>query len=168
MRTLLIVACLTACGGPKAEPVNPNEPETAVAWKDMNLDQRAGYMKDVVLPATRKIFAKFDPKFATMDCVTCHGDGVENGDFAMPDAKIKPLPSTPEAFMAWVSKDPEAGRYAKFMSEEVEPLMGKLLDKTVFDPATGKGELSCAACHTLVDAAGKRIEAPKNAEDHAH
>lgn len=46
------------------------------------------------------------------------------------------------------------------MGTKVEPLMGELLQKTVFDPKTGTGELSCTACHTLIDADGKLVTPP--------
>jgi hypothetical protein len=134
----------------------------------MNLEQRQTYMKEVVLPKARDIFIAFDAKkYEKMDCVTCHGDGVADGSFDMPNPKIKPLPNSEEAFMAWVAKEPEAGRYAQFMSEKVEPLMGELLQKVVFDPKTKTGELSCMSCHQLIDPSGK-IVAPPEGHDHDH
>lgn len=124
----------------------------------MNLDQRATYMKEVVMPKTKDLFVAFDPKYETMDCTTCHGDGAADGSFEMPNAKIKPLPNTPDAFMAWVAKEPEAGRYAEFMATKLEPLMGELLQMTVYNPQTKTGELNCGTCHTLVDESGKIVE----------
>ena len=35
------------------------------------------------------------------------------------------------------------------MAQKLEPAMGQLLGRTVFDPRTGKGELSCQTCHVL-------------------
>jgi hypothetical protein len=132
----------------------------------MDANQRQAYMKDVVMPRTKELFVAFDAKYQTMDCKTCHGDGAEDGSFEMPNLKIKPLPNTEEAFMAWVSKDPEAARYAEFMATKLEPLMGELLQIPVFDPKTGKGELSCQSCHTLVDASGKIVPPPSHEHDH--
>lgn len=148
-----------ACGSPTkaAEPATPPRP---LVWKDMNADQREAYMKEVVLPKSKALFVAFDAKYQTMDCKTCHGEGAEDGSFEMPSAQIKPLPSTPEAFMAWVGKDAEAARYTEFMATKLEPLMGELLQVTVFDPKTGTGELSCHTCHTLVDADGKTVAPP--------
>ena len=135
----------------------------------MNADQRMQYMKEVVLPETKKIFVAFDAKkFGTMDCKTCHGDGADNGSFEMPNPKIRPLPNSEEAFMAWVGKEPEIGKWAQFMGGEVEPLMAKLLDETPFDPKTNTGEFGCTACHTLVDAEGKPVEMPKHHEHEGH
>lgn len=121
----------------------------------MDAKQREVYMKDVVMPRTKALFAAFAPKYQTMDCKTCHGPGAEDGSFEMPSAGIKPLPNTEEAFMAWVGKDAEAARYTEFMATKLEPLMGELLQISVFDPKTGKGELSCGNCHQLVDASGQ-------------
>lgn len=145
-----------ACGSP-AKPAEPPQPRV---WKDMNAEQRQTYMKDVVMPKAKEIFAAFDPKYQTMDCKTCHGDGADDGSFEMPNPKIKPLPNTPEVFMAWIGKDADAARYTEFMVSKVEPLMGNLLQMTVFDPKTKTGELSCETCHTLVDAEGKAVVPP--------
>ena len=163
----LLVSSLAACGGGGA--AKPTEPPKATKWRDMNADQRIAYMKEVVLPESKKIFVAFDAKkFENMDCNTCHGDGAENGSFEMPDAKIHPLPNSEEAFMAWAQKEPEVGKWAQFMSGEVEPLMARLLDETVFDPKTKTGEFGCTACHTLVDAEGKPVPLPPKDHDHDH
>jgi hypothetical protein len=156
----LAMAVLAACGSPSAPPqtpAQPVQPAKPVTWKDMDATQRETFMKEVVMPKTKELFVAFDPKYQSMDCKTCHGDGATDGTFEMPNPKIKPLPNTPEAFMAWVSKDAEAGRYAQFMSEKLEPLMGELLQISVFDPQTKTGELSCSTCHQLVDASGKIV-----------
>jgi hypothetical protein len=120
-----------------------------VAYKDMDKKQRGAYMKKVVLPKARELFSAFDPKLPQVSCKTCHGDGVADHTFKMPNPKIKPLPGTEEAFMAWVSKDKDAARWAKFMGEQLTPEMAKLVGKQPFDPKTKTGEFSCGACHTL-------------------
>jgi hypothetical protein len=120
-----------------------------VAYKDMDKKQRGAYMKKVVLPRARELFSAFDPKLPEVGCKTCHGDGVADHTFKMPNPKIKPLPNTEEAFMAWVSKDKDAARWAKFMGEQLTPEMAKLVGKQPFDPKTKTGEFSCGACHTL-------------------
>ncbi len=167
-RLSIVLAVLTACGG-SAKPAPPESAKPLV-WKDMNLEQREKYMKDVVLPKTKELFVAFDAKYQSMDCATCHGDGAKDGSFEMPNPKIKPLPNTEEAFMAWAAKDADAGRYAQFMATKLQPLMGELLQETVFDPQTKTGELSCTACHQLVDAEGK-VVAPEHgghSEHHEH
>lgn len=148
MNKLAVVIVLAACGSSSKPPATPAPAPTA--WKDMNLDQRTEFMKTEVLPKSKAIFVAFDEaKYKDMDCATCHGDGAADGSFEMPNPKIKALPATEEAFVAWVSKDAEAARYTKMMSEELVPLMANLLGEKPFDPATHTGEFSCPACHKM-------------------
>jgi hypothetical protein len=161
----LALAALAACGS--SSPA-PQPPATPAAWKDMDATQRETFMKEVVMPKTKELFVAFDPKYQSMDCKTCHGDGATDGTFEMPNPKIKPLPNTPELFMAWVSKDAEAGRYAQFMATKLEPLMGELLQVKVFDPQTKTGEFSCENCHTLVDASGQVVPPRHHEHEHEH
>ena len=142
-----------ACGSSSKSSMPPK----GMVWKDMNADQRHAYMEKVVMPKAKEVFAAFDPKYASMDCKTCHGPGAEDGSFEMPNPKIRPLPNTPEAFMALMGKDADVQRFTPFMAAKVEPMMGELLHMTVFDPQTKTGELSCENCHTLVDEAGKVV-----------
>lgn len=165
MKSLTISIFVLAACGSSSKPAP--EPAKAVTWKDMDATQREQYMKDVVLPKTKELFVAFDAKYQSMDCKTCHGDGATDGSFEMPNAKIKPLPNSEEAFVAWVSKDAEAARYAEFMSTKLEPLMGELLQEAVFDPKTGTGDFSCQACHQLVDASGQVVPSAKH-HDHDH
>lgn len=168
VRLAAAAVLLAACGSsaPKAAPPAPT------AWKDMNADQREQYMKDVVMPRAREVFTAFDAKYADMDCKTCHGRGADDGHFEMPNPDMRPLPSTPDAFMALIAKDAEVQRFTPFMVEKVEPMMGELLQMTVFDPRTETGELSCSTCHTLVDEAGNVVPDPRGREhdhgDHDH
>jgi hypothetical protein len=145
-RYALLVLALAACGGSqKSTP-----PAALPPWKDMNADQRLEFMKTTVLPAAKTKFQAFDAtKYAKFDCKTCHGDGADDGSFEMPNPKIKALPATEEAYMAWVAKDADAARYTKFMSEEIVPMMSQLLQVKAFDPATHTGEFSCPACHKM-------------------
>lgn len=159
--SLTLSLVLAACGSSSPPAQTPAQaPAKPAAWKDMDATQREAYMKDVVMPRTKELFVAFDPKYQSMDCKTCHGDGVTDGSFEMPNGKIKPLPNTEEAFMAWVSKEPEAGRYAQFMATKLEPLMGELLQVKIFDPQTRAGDFSCSNCHQLVDASGKVVADP--------
>jgi hypothetical protein len=167
----LSLAVLAACGSsstpPPQTPAPAAAPAAPVAWKDMDATQRETFMKEVVMPRSKELFVAFDPKSASMDCKTCHGDGATDGTFEMPNPKIKPLPNTPEAFMAWVSKDAEAGRYAEFMATKLEPAVAEMLQLEPFDPKTNTGEFSCGNCHQLVDANGQIVPDPR-AEEHEH
>ena len=160
----LFLAAATACGSSSKSSMPPK----GMVWKDMNADQRHAYMEKVVMPKAKEVFAAFDPKFQTMDCKTCHGPGAEDGSFEMPNPKIRPLPNTPEAFMALMGKDAEVQRFTPFMAGKVEPMMGELLHMTVFDPQTKTGEVSCETCHTLIDEAGKVVAPQHHHDEHAH
>jgi mono/diheme cytochrome c family protein len=152
MKHVLFVLLLAACGGPSAKPVTTPE-APAPKWKDMNADQRMAFMKSTVLPRAKKLFGDFDPqKYAVVNCHTCHGKGSEDGSFEMPNPDIKALPASEEAYVAWISKDPEAARYTKFMSEQIVPAVAEMLDVKAFDPKTHTGEFSCPACHTMAKA----------------
>ena len=118
-------------------------------YKDLDKKGRAEFMKKLVLPKAKELFAAFDPKMGEVTCKTCHGDGVKDHSFKMPNPKIKQLPGTEKAFVEWVHQNPDEAKWAGFMSEKLEPAMGQLLGMTVFDPRTGKGDLSCGACHVM-------------------
>jgi acetone carboxylase gamma subunit len=115
----------------------------------MSHDEQMAFMQQRVLPETKQLFVAFDPAFSTMTCKTCHGEGAEKGSWEMPNPKLKPLPDSEAAFMAWVQKEPAEARWAAFMATRLEPAMGKLLEVQVFDPQTKTGEFSCEACHVL-------------------
>ena len=150
MKRLLALVVLAACGSSPPKPATPPPPAAKLAWKDMNADQRFEFMKTNVLPAAKAKFQAFDAKkYAEFDCSTCHGDGAEDGSYEMPNPKIKPLPATEEAYMAWIAKDADAASYTKFMSGEIVPMMADLLGEKAFDPATPTGTFSCPACHTM-------------------
>jgi hypothetical protein len=117
-------------------------------WKDMDKKERSAFMKKVVLPKAKELFATIDPKMKTT-CKTCHGKGADDHSFKMPTPDIKPLPATEEAFMAWIQKNPDEGKWAKFMGEQFTPAMAQLFGMKAFDPQTKTGDFSCTACHTL-------------------
>jgi hypothetical protein len=147
LKRLTIAACvfLAACnGGPDAAPAEDAEPNSYV---EMTFAQRYLFMNDVVMPEMRETFVAFDAKFANMTCTTCHGTGASDGTFAMPSADITVLP-TEERFPEYV-RDPEHGRWAEFMLEQVWPKMASLLKVPMFDPTTHTSGFSCANCHTV-------------------
>ena len=144
---MLSVFLSSSGNGPSAKVVGPPE----VAWKDMTFAQRKAYMKVAVTPKMKTVFQAFDAeKFKKFNCETCHGKDAVERKFKMPSNEIHPLPSTPEAFMAKLKTEPTWPKWTKFMSEEVEPAMGKLLDVPVFDPKKPvEGAFGCVKCHKL-------------------
>lgn len=159
----LILLAAAACGGGRTEPAKLVPTAAPTAYKDMNLEQRETFMKEVVVPKMAPLWAAFDAKLPALDCKTCHGKGAEDGSWDMPNPDIEVLPSTPEAYAEFVKRGDHAA-WTKFMAEQVEPEMATLLGKTPFDPATRTGEFSCNSCHTLD---GGVTLHPKDGE-HAH
>jgi len=150
--TAAIAAILLHSGGRPALAKVVGPPE--VAWKDMKFAQKRSYMKSAVMPKMKTVFQTFDgEKFKKFTCETCHGKDAADKKYKMPGGDIHPLPSTPEAFGAKMKTEPTWPKFTKFMSQEVEPAMGKLLDVPVFDPkAPVEGAFGCKKCHTLEDA----------------
>jgi mono/diheme cytochrome c family protein len=147
--TLSMAAALVALSSEARSATVVGPP--AVAWKSMTFAQKKAYMKAAVTPKMKTVFQEFDAKkFKTFTCLTCHGEDGPDRKFKMPSNGIKPLPNTPEAFQAKLKTEPDWPKWAKFMSEKVEPAMGTLLDLPVFDPKKPvEGAFSCAACHKL-------------------
>ena len=144
---------LASCGGASTTTGGgtPAAPETvpaseAVAWKDMKRAARMEHMKHVVLPKMKAAFTAFDPgEFADFKCVVCHGAGVEDKSFKMPNPKLPPLPADEAGFKKLMADEPDA---VKFMSETVVPQMAAMLGERPYDPATQKG-FGCFRCHTV-------------------
>lgn len=130
-----------------AKVVGPPE----VAWKDMNEEQKATYMKKVVVPKMRGPFQEFDAKeFAKFNCATCHGKEAKARKFKMPSPDIHPLPNSPEGFKAMMAKKPAWGKWSKFMGEVVKPQMAGLLGMPEFDPKKpDPTAFSCGRCHEM-------------------
>lgn len=161
MRTHLFLASilvyfLVACGGKGTTPAGgggdtvPTDPPAAdMPFKDMDHAQRKAFMKEVVVPEMKALFVAFDPKFESMNCATCHGEGAADGSFEMPNPGLPVLPAD-EAGWAKLGQDEPA--FLEFMSSKVTPAMAKLLSETEFDWATNTGEFGCQGCHTMAGA----------------
>ena len=147
---LAMAALLGACGGGAAEddgaePTSTGGESTALAWRDMNDEQRGAYMRETVMPEMRAMFQEHDAeRFADFGCATCHGENAREVGFHMPNG-VAPLdPSRLGAIFA--SEQP----MAQFMTQRVWPRMAELLGEPPFDPATGAG-FSCFNCHATAE-----------------
>ncbi|EYF00463.1 hypothetical protein [Chondromyces apiculatus] len=147
MKRLSIAVCLfaAACGG--GDDGDPDVEQEPTAYEDMTFEQRSAFMAEVVLPEMTELFVAFDPKFSTMSCNTCHGDGAIDGTYALPSPQVPPLP--PEEEFEEYMQDPENAKWGMFMLEEVWPEMARLLQVPMYDPATHTEGFSCANCHTV-------------------
>jgi cytochrome c553 len=130
----------------------PQAPAAATAaakidWEHMTFDQKKKYMKTKVLPEIKKAFQAYDAKaYARFNCATCHGDGVDDGKFKMPNPKLPklPKPTAQSDFLELQKKKPEA---IKFMGTVVKPKMAALLGMPEWSPAVKTG-FGCYRCHT--------------------
>jgi hypothetical protein len=158
MKTLLaLILLVAACGGSKPPTTEPTDRDHAVddgkvvgpptvAWKDMSQEQRAKYMKAVVVPKFKPMFQEFDAKtFANFGCATCHGPGVKDHKFDMPNPGIFVLPEAPDDFKKLGEKKPD---WMKLMLK-VEVEMANTLGMPPYDPAKpDPSQFGCYGCHT--------------------
>ncbi len=116
-----------------------------INWAAMSKEQRKDYMKSVVMPQMKETFAGFNAdRYRSMTCLTCHGDGVMQGKFTMPNPKLPKLPATPDGFQKLMSEKPAM---MQFMATKVKPQMAHLLGMPEFTPQTKTG-FGCFQCHT--------------------
>jgi hypothetical protein len=159
---LALAAGLAGCGGsqptpaasapaPAAAPadVGPVVGPPDVAWKDMTKEQRGRYMAKVVVPAMAPLFKEHDPaRFADFGCATCHGKGVDDHSFTMPNPDILALPGPddPASFKPIYEQQP---KMVEFMGGKVMPEMAKLLGRPPFDyQRPAPEQFGCLGCHT--------------------
>lgn len=151
-----VLALLAGCGGAGAEPEEASEPSATsgaeaeatgapLAFRDMSPEQRGQFMHDVVVPAMEELFQAHDAeRFANFSCRTCHGENAREVGFHMPNG-IAPL-THEQIGAAFSSEEP----MAVFMTQQVWPRMGELLQEPLFNPETGEG-FSCMNCHASAD-----------------
>jgi hypothetical protein len=116
----------------------------AKPWPEMNDEERLELMKTKVLPVMKAKFQAFNAtEFAEFKCETCHGSGVNQGNFEMPN------PELPVLTMAEVQNpDAEHKPWVDFMAQEVKPTMATLLGVPEWTPENPAG-LGCATCHNF-------------------
>ena len=147
MKSLAIVLVLAACGSKTPTTNTPGGGSGSaevtlpdVPFDQLDHDQRAMFMKQKVVPAMQPIFQNHDgKKFAEFGCATCHGEGVKEHKFDMPNDKL------PKLNFADMSKFKKAD--LEWMKNEVLPTMAKLLKQEMYSPENPKG-FGCLECHT--------------------
>jgi len=153
----LLFVCALSCASNQPAPLAgppPVDPEPSAAaapagpfdWDAMDKRARGKYMKEVVLPKMKEVFAAYDAaKYADVKCVTCHGTSAMKGDFTMPNPDLPPIPGDRAKFKEWAAKRPQM---VEFMVKHLKPEMAKLLHEPEYDPSTNQG-FGCAECHTV-------------------
>lgn len=102
-------------------------------WETLDLDARKQFMRELVVPTMRPLFQAYDAdRFAAFSCKTCHGSGVQAGDFHMPSSDLPVLNSAPSE---------EQKPTADFMKAIVKPKLAELLGMQE------AGGLRCGSCH---------------------
>ena len=124
-----------------AKPAPPGPGE----WATWSHDQKLQYMKAVVVLKEKQLFTEYDARrFSNLECKTCHGSGVDNGTYKMPNPELTKWPGGPEAFKLLKATNPKA---LYFMMAVVGPETAKMLGVKPFDMASHTG-FSCFHCHT--------------------
>jgi hypothetical protein len=128
-----------------AAPAGPPAPPAAGEWDKWSKDQKLEYMKTAVMPKMGGLFHDYDAKrYDEPKCALCHGAGVKDGSFKMPNPDLPKLDVTPAGFKTLMTKH---AAVFEFMAKQVEPTMASLLGEEPFDPKTMKG-FGCLGCHT--------------------
>ena len=114
-------------------------------WATMKKPERKKYMEDVVLPKMKVLLREFyDQRFGVVKCVTCHGAGVKNETYKMPNPKLPQLP-TDDA--GWADLRKHQGDIVRFMETKVKPTMAALIGEQPSGPGVKHG-FDCTECHT--------------------
>jgi hypothetical protein len=110
-------------------------------------------MKSAVMPKMGAAFTDFDgKKYAEPKCVLCHGAGVKDGSFKMPNPDLPKLDVTPAGFKK-LHSDAKKKAIVEFMSKTVVPTLAGLIGEQPFDPKTMTG-FGCLNCHTKAEGKG--------------
>jgi len=114
-------------------------------WSEMSHEDRGSDMVMRFEPAFRVMFQAHDAEeYADFDCASCHGDDMEEREYAMPSAHLPPVP--PPGTDAYRQMSEQAPEVMRFMEEDVTPTMQTML-------GTG-ATFTCTGCHPAAPAEG--------------
>jgi hypothetical protein len=140
-------AAPAASAAPSAAPATPPGPPGPGDWANWSHEQKLAYMKSTVMPKMGEAFTTYDAKkYAEPKCVLCHGGGVADGTFKMPNPDLPVLDVSP-AGIKKMHSDPKKKKVLEFMGKVVVPTMAGLLGEPPFDMKTMTG-FGCLNCHT--------------------
>ena len=142
MKLALAAIALAACGAATPAPTSVHTPAPG-EWATWSHDQKKTYMEEVVLPDAKKMFAVYDPvRYKDVTCKTCHGAGVDDGTYHMPNPALPAL--VPTRIYELAGAKPQL---FIFMDGWVQAHMARLLAEPTFDHMTMSG-FGCFKCHT--------------------
>lgn len=154
-RAILLVLLLTGC--PLGKPQGGSDPSNTgtgsdnavvgppsslpdVPFEQLDHDQRVEFMKVKVVPTMEPLFKQHDPEeFSEFGCKTCHGPGVDKGEYAMPNELL------PKLNFSDMSKFKQSD--IDWMTKVVKPTMAKLLQEAEQSQDHPQG-FGCLHCHT--------------------
>jgi len=113
-------------------------------WAQMDHAERVDHMAKTVEPRLAAKFREWDAeRYADFDCATCHGEGANDGTYAMPNPDLPHLEEK-GLFKKHRKEQPEA---VKFMWKVVEAEVADAMGLT-YGP---KGDIACWTCHVVDD-----------------
>jgi len=129
-------------------PATPPAPPGPGDWATWPHAKKGAYMRTTFLAEEQKVFAAYEPnRYRVLICRDCHGSGVDNSSYRMPNPDLPKLCGGPECFKELKEKEPEVLR---FMQQRVVPETARLLGVTPFDMEKHVG-FSCYQCHTRTE-----------------
>jgi hypothetical protein len=136
-------------------PATPPGPPGPGDWANWSHEWKLAYMKSTVMPKMGDAFHTFDAKkYDEPKCVLCHGGGVADGSFKMPNPDLPKLDVTP-AGIKKLHSDPKKKKILEFMGKLVVPTTADLLGEQPFDMKTMTG-FGCLGCHTKKEPAAAK------------
>jgi hypothetical protein len=140
----------SAVAPPPAAPPGPPGPGD---WANWSHEWKLAYMKSTVMPKMGDAFHTFDAKkYDEPKCVLCHGGGVADGSFKMPNPDLPKLEFTSTGKLRF---DPKSKKIVEFMHKVVVPTTADLLGEPAFDMKTKTG-FGCFGCHTKKEPAAAK------------
>jgi hypothetical protein len=113
-------------------------------WATWSHEQKLAYMKSGFIDAERTVFASWEPvRFRNLECRNCHGPGVADGTFRLPNPDLPHLAPGADGFKELAAHEPEV---LAFMQKRLVPETARLLGVPAFDFEAHTG-FSCYQCH---------------------
>jgi hypothetical protein len=113
-------------------------------WARWTHEQKYAYMSGPFMDAERKLFQGWMPeRFRDVNCRTCHGVGVTEGSFRLPNPDLPIVAPGAAGFQELAKHEPEV---LGFMQKTVVPETARLLGVPAFDMESHVG-FSCYQCH---------------------